>query len=349
MCDGCKKYKPAGKRILIIKLAFTGDVLRTTPILAGLKKRYPSSHITWVTKKEALPVLENNRLIDSLLEYGVEALSRLFVQRFDLVICLDKDAESTALAEIAHANKKAGFGLSKEGRAYPLSKSSEYAFRLGLDDELKFRKNKKSYQEIIFEIAGLKYNKEEYILILSTDQLRRSEELRKAYGLAKHHRVIGFNTGCGDAFEGKKWTIGGFMRLGREISRLPATKILLLGGPKEVERNALIAKSAKFPLIDTGCGNTLRDFISIVNLCDLVVCGDTVTLHIAIALKKDVVALFGPTVPQEIELYGRGQKFFANTDCSPCYKRICDRDDLCMKKIEASDVFKVVKGLLRKK
>lgn len=45
-----------GKRILIVKLAAIGDVLRTTPLLSGLKRAYPQSHITWVVDKEALPL-----------------------------------------------------------------------------------------------------------------------------------------------------------------------------------------------------------------------------------------------------------------------------------------------------
>ena len=346
-CYPCREYKRVNKRILIIKFAFTGDVLRTTPILSGLKKKYPSSHITWITRPESMAVLENNHLIDCLLVNGPGVLPRLLVQRFDLVISLDKEAESTALAEIARADEKTGFGLSAEGKVYPLNKNSEYAFRLGLDDDLKFRKNKKSYQEIIFDIAGLKYNKEEYTLILSDAQLRRSKELAGSFCINRQDKVVGFNTGCGDAFQGKKWTEEGFLKLGGRVSLIPNAKILLLGGPKEIERNASIARSAKFPLIDTGCGNTMRDFISIVNLCDLVICGDTVTLHIAIALKKKVIALFGPTVPQEIDLYGRGEKLFAGADCAPCYKRICARDDLCMKAIKADEVFRVVKRLLR--
>jgi heptosyltransferase-2 len=299
-----------------------------------------------VTRYESLPVLENNPFIDRLLPYCPETVARLLVEKFDLVISLDKEPDSTALAELADAPKKAGFGLSRYGKPYPLNKQAEYAFALGISDNLKFRLNKKTYPQLIFEMAGLKYKGEEYILNLSKEQLAKTGKFRKLYGIKAKDRVIGFNTGCGDAFQGKKWTADGFLKLGLYIRGIRNTKSLLLGGPNEVERNSLIAKSARFPIIDTGCGNTMRDFLSIVNLCDLVVCGDTVTMHIAIALKKRVVALFGPTVAQEVELYGRGEKIVGKAPCGPCYKRVCSRNDLCMKDIKPEAVFRAVKSLI---
>lgn len=344
-CQDCIKYKPIRKRILIIKLGSMGDVLRTTPIVRGLKKKYPDSRITWITRKESLPLLENNPLLDVLLPYGPEALTTLLSQKFDLVISLDKTSDSTGLAEIANSGQKLGFGLSCEGRPYPLNKSSEYAFRLGISDDLKFKRNKKSYQEIIFEVVGLEYKGEKYILNLAEEQDKLSKELRRKFDLKKKDRVIGFNTGCGDAFQGKKWTIEGFLELGMLINKKLDAKILLLGGKNEVERNKIILKKAGFPIIDSGCDNSLKSFISIINVCNLLICGDTVAMHVAIALKKKVVALFGPTVPQEIDLYGRGKKIVGRARCSPCYKRVCDQNDLCMRKIKAEAVFKSIQEL----
>lgn len=345
-CDGCAKYKIIGKRILILKLGSMGDVLRTTPLLRGLKKEYPSSHITWVTREESLAILANNPYIDTLLPYGVEAIVQLLAQDFDLVISLDKTSDSTGLAELVKSSEKMGFGLAKEGRPYPFNAHAEYAFNLGISDRLKFHENKKSYPEIIFEVANLEYNGEEYVLPISSQQLKIKSAISKRLCLKKTDRVIGLNTGCGDAFQGKKWTVENFLKLGEMIDKSFKAKILLLGGPNEIERNRHIMASARFPVIDSGCKNSLEDFISIVDLCHIVVCGDTIAMHIAIALKKKVVALFGPTAPQEIDLYGRGEKIISKTSCSPCYKRLCDKDDLCMRKLKPETVFKSIKRLI---
>jgi ADP-heptose:LPS heptosyltransferase len=96
-------------------------------------------------------------------------------------------------------------------------------------------------------------------------------------------------------------------------------------------------------LIDTGCTNTLREFGALLDLCDVLVTGDAMALHIAIALKKKVVALFGPTSQAEIELYGRGKKLFADMDCLCCYRPTCDIRPSCMDTITPEQIFAVIK------
>ena len=103
---------------------------------------------------------------------------------------------------------------------------------------------------------------------------------------------------------------------------------------------------SKIPLINTGHENTSREFLSLLNLCDLVVTGDTLAMHAAVALRKKVVVLFGPTSSSEIELYGRGEKIIPDMDCLCCYKEICDKHPNCMESISSEVVFRAVKELL---
>src|ERR1035437_4466871 len=67
MCDNCNYYSPVGFKILIIKLDAIGDVLRTTSILHSLKKEYPNSNITWLTKIASKDIFKNNTFVDTLL------------------------------------------------------------------------------------------------------------------------------------------------------------------------------------------------------------------------------------------------------------------------------------------
>jgi ADP-heptose:LPS heptosyltransferase len=160
--------------------------------------------------------------------------------------------------------------------------------------------------------------------------------------------VVGLNTGAGAVFANKAWTEEGFLELIRKLKKETRTKIFLLGGPAERERNRRILKKAKAAAIDTGCDNTLGQFAALVQLCDVVVTGDTTALHLAIGLKKNVVALFGPTCAQEIELYGRGEKIVSSVSCAPCYRRRCEVSPTCMEAISAGEVMKKIKGLIRK-
>ncbi|MGQ9695200.1 MAG: glycosyltransferase family 9 protein [Thermodesulfobacteriota bacterium] len=346
-CPGCPDYSPMGKRILIIKLAAIGDVLRTTPLLTGLKRAYPQSHITWVVDKEAYPLLKNNPLIDRLLPYEFAPLFSLESESFDLVIGLEKEVRGAALVSKFKGQEKKGFGLSGEGNVYPLNKGSEYAFLLGLDDNLKFYQNKKTYPELIFEMADLPYQKDEYLLSLSAEDKNFAEEFARQTGLKKGEVIVGLNTGAGDVFANKSWTIEGYGQLIEELQKELAVRLLLLGGPKEQERNAAIVKKYGRAVIDTGCHNTLTQFAALVNLCHIVVTGDTTALHLAIALKKNVVAIFGPTCAQEIELYGRGEIVKTTLSCAPCYRRRCDISPSCMEVITPEEVIESINKFIR--
>lgn len=345
-CEECDRYQPLGTRVLIVKLGAIGDVLRTTPLLLGLKRKFPLSYLTWVTAKESLPLLKNNPLIDRLLPFDFPSLLPLEQEFFDLVIGLEKEPPGAALTSKVQGGDKKGFGLDAEGRVFPLNRGSEYAFLLGLSDELKFHQNQKTYPELIFQVAELDYRRDEYILSLTAEDQAFAEALAKKKGLRKGERVIGLNTGAGDVFANKAWTVEGYLRLIAAFKKEAKTRLLLLGGPKERERNLEILKKARGAVIDTGCDNTLGQFAAWINLCDLVVTGDTTALHIAIALKKKIVALFGPTCAQEIELYGRGEKIVTPLSCAPCYKRGCSLVPHCMDAIGVEAVLKKVHTLL---
>jgi heptosyltransferase-2 len=335
-----------GKRILIIKLAAIGDVLRTTPLLFGLKRAYPQSHITWVVDKEAFPLLENNPYIDRLLAFDFSSLLPLEVETFDLLIGLEKERRGAALASKVRAHEKKGIGLGPEGNILPLNRASEYFYLLGLSDELKFRENQKTYPELIFDAAELIYQKDEYILVLSPEDLAFAERFSQKAGLKRNETVIGLNAGAGQVFANKAWTIEGFLHLIEALSKETNARLLLLGGPSEKEGSRKIMEVAKGLIVDTGCDNSLGQFAALISLCDLVVTGDTTALHLAIALKKKVVSLFGPTCAQEIELYGLGEKIVSPLPCAPCYRRRCSVSPNCMETIVATEVMKKIRGML---
>lgn len=322
-----------------------GDVLRTTPILEALKGKYRGSKITWVVDEESKELLENNPYIDGILSYGPEALSHLLVEEFDLVINLDSLPRSACLASLAKGKKKLGFGLDKKESVFPFNKEAEEWFRMGIDDDLK-RKNKKTYQEIVFKIAGLRFKKEKLVVNLREREIDFANKFAKKHNLGGK-KIIGLATGAGGRWELKKWTIEGYLRLIKKIDKeIKDAKILLFGEREEIGRNREIMERSKVPLINTGHENTLRGFLSLLNLCDLVVTGDTLAMHAAVALRKKVVVLFGPTSSAEVELYKRGKKIIPDMDCLSCYKETCDKHPNCMESISPDIVFQAVKKLL---
>jgi ADP-heptose:LPS heptosyltransferase len=72
-------------------------------------------------------------------------------------------------------------------------------------------------------------------------------------------------------------------------------------------------------------------------------------MHVAIALEKGVVVLFGPTCQQEIALYGQGEKLVADVPCGPCYKRVCNQGDVCLDAVEMDDAVKAIRRVLQQR
>ena len=313
--------------MLVIKLGAIGDVIRTTSILPGLKEKYPRGDITWVTKKESFDILRNNNLIQKVV--AIENINNGFDDKnFDLIINLDDDYDACKLAAGIKSKKIIGAYLKNEKITY--TEDSSLWFDMGLiskfgkqkADELK-AKNKKTYQEIMYQILDLDYKKQEPILILSKKEPEFEKKFAKNNGIENQNIVIGINTGAGGRWQDKKLSIGETAELIDELNKIENAKLLLFGGPEEKERNKKIISLVKKDVIDAGTRNSLMEFASLVNLCGILVTSDSLAMHIATALKKKIVSFYYPTSSSEIETYGRGIKIIGKGKSYCSYETKC--------------------------
>ncbi len=331
--------------VLIIKLGAIGDVIRTTAILPGLKEKYPDSRIDWVTKSSSFDVLKNNELVDNI--YLIEKnQGELKNKAYGLVISLDDDTDACSLASSVKSKKIVGACTKGGKKAY--TDDSAIWFDMGLiskfgkekADELK-AKNKKTYQEMMYGILGLDYKKQEPILILNEKELGFGKNFAGKNGIRENDLVIGINTGAGGRWQDKKLSIEETAELiGKLSSRLKNAKLILFGGPEEKERNEKIKRLAKTGIIDAGCNNSLMEFASLVNLCNILVTSDSLALHIGTALKKKIASFYYPTSLSEIETYGRGIKIIGKGKDYCSYKPKCDI-------LPKWDVDEIVRGIKR--
>jgi len=164
LCTGCKDYAPYAQRICIIKLGALGDVIRTLCILPELRRRHPDAHITWVSKPAGCRMIEAHPDIDRTLVFDPIAAMQLSQESFDVVICLDKEPQPCGLASAMFAKRKLGIGLSDFGTPAPMNDEAQSYFELGLSDELKFEKNRKSYPRLVYEALGWNYAGQRYEL-----------------------------------------------------------------------------------------------------------------------------------------------------------------------------------------
>ncbi len=316
-------------QILIIKLGAMGDVLRMISILRPLKEKYPDAHITWVTKKNSVELLESNPLVDDIIPIGDALKGKIMGGTFDLVISFDDEEEACALASYVKSKKLIGAYL-KDGKPAYTPDSGPW-FDMGLisihgkaEADKRKAANKRTYQDIHFSILSLKDPKKHHpTLILDEKERSFGEEFAKRNNIQKNDEVVGLNTGAGGRWQDKKLSIEQTVELIERIAKGSQAKMILFGGPEEEERNKEIIRKSKVPLIDAGCKNPLRKFAALVDLCDVMVASDSLAMHVAIALQKKVLAFFYPTSAAEIELYGKGKKIIARGKSYCSYQAVC--------------------------
>ncbi len=350
-CDGCPHHDPIAERILIIKLGALGDLLRTTTVLPTLKACFPRSQITWVTQPDCVPLLETLPQVDRVWTTDAAIASRVLAEKFNLMICFDKDTPAPQLASLARATQKKGFGINERGALDALNPGSEYSLELGVDDDLKFRRNKKTYQQIIHEMADLPVHEARppYQLRLLDADRRAADEWFASHFPQSSGPFIGMNPGAGRVFATKKWLperqLELATRLHRELGAIP----LLLGGPDEKDLLDSIGRALrreKIPFGRPGENFALREFAAIVGRCAALVTGDTLAMHLALAQGVRTVVLFTSTCPAEIDLYGIGRAIVGKAPCAPCYLSHCKQPaQWCAESITVDAVFKAVREL----
>jgi len=286
--------------ILICKTRALGDVVRTTPIL-----RVINGNIFWLTSKEAIELLPRLENLKILTPNEIDDLKNI---TFDLVLSLEEDAELVKILTNLKYRKLIGVYYDFENNGllytdesrewYDMSLISKYGKERA--DLLKLE-NRKSYQEILFGMIGKRFKGEEYLLNYEISPIQK-----------KHRKkVIAIEKRAGEVWPMKVW-------------------------PYYDELKAKIEKEG-FEVIFLRQRDTLIEYIKDIDEADILICGDTLAMHLGIYLRKKVIALFLCTSPWEIYDYGRVVKIINPFLKEAFYRR--DYDEKLVKGITVDMVF----------
>jgi heptosyltransferase-2 len=341
-CATCDEYAPVRHRVLMVKLAATGDVLRTTAFLPAIHAAWPQAKVTWLTRKSAVGLFDGNPLVDEVLatDDAVTA-ARLATETFDVVLCPDADPDAAVLAAMAKGKERRGYVRDAGGRIVPLGPGAARWLAMGLSDRSK-KANTQTYQHLVAEVLGLDPAAVREP-ILEPSKGDSAEAAAFVRGLPGHGPLVGLNTGAGGRWAYKQWTRAHqqtFLRLATDAG----LRVLLLGGPDEVATHKeLLAAAAGRPVFDGGNHNSYGRFAALIDQCRAVVTSDSLAVHCAAARKVPAIVRFGPTSAAEIEVYGRGSKIVPKgLDCLCCYLPRCDRVPHCQALIEPAVVLAAV-------
>ncbi len=165
------------------------------------------------------------------------------------------------------------------------------------------KSNRKTYQHFMFKTIGKNFNGEEYLLSVKPERAKE--------------RIVGIEKRSGGRWKMKRWN-----RFDKLVDRL---------------------KNNGFKYKVFGERDNILDFLRDINKCEVVITGDTLTMHLALGLKKKVIVFFGPTSSYEVYTYGRMQKLISPMKCQCCYKEECIKKPNCMDLIGEQDVLRTLK------
>lgn len=305
-------------KILIRMPNWLGDIVMATPVIEGVRKKYPEAHLTALLPEKLAPLLEKDPHLDQILgfrsRYG--SLYQLMKQgKYDLGILLTNSFSSAFLMWAAGVKERIGY--RGDGRSLFLTRWEK---KSGEREHLV-----KTYQELLGGEPSL------------IPQLYVEKGERKHQG-----RVIGIHAGSAYG-PAKCWPRERFRELAIRLKE--EATVLFFGdaaGYKEIEK---ITEGLGEKVINLAGKTTIRELMELMSGCDVIVSNDSGPMHIADALGIPLVALFGSTDPRVTGPFRSKKVIWKKVSCSPCFKRECPIDFRCMKAIGVGEVFDAVQSL----
>jgi lipopolysaccharide heptosyltransferase II len=310
-------------KILILKPSSLGDVIQALPVLRSLKRHLPESEIHWWIETGLAPLLEGDPDLAGVVLFDRHRWARprnwgevlrsvrwMRRQQFDWVIDLQCLARSGAFAWLANGNLTVGLDEPREGA--------------------------RGYYDLVARRPSFHTHAADWYLgvlpLLGVPAARNFEWLPQRKTVAAKIRQDWPIEGArwlivqpGARWLNKRWPAAHFADVARRFAARHADfRIAILGGQEDRPLGEVIARAAPERCLDLTGKISLPEMVEWIRLGELMVTNDTGPMHVAAALGKPVVALFGPTEPCRTGPYGQlGHVLQLDLPCVPCLKSHC--------------------------
>ncbi len=353
-----KKAPFPPERVYLLRTHAIGDVLLTTPTIRAIRKAWPDTHITMLIGQKSRPALEGNPYIDSLESFPEEwwferkigkilkLTWRLRKKLKDALVILHASPLIHLWGFLINAPVRIGFDENGSGFAltHPVSRT------------------KKDYERYLADVnldlaraMGIPADDPSLDYFPQKDELEAARRFLPPAPKRGRRLLVGVAPGGGqNAFEKisvKHWPAVHYAELMTELSKGRKIEFLLLGDKNDVQVDRIVEMAGPEVRFTNLKGKTtFRELGALIYHLDLLVTNDSSPLHLAVAMKKPVVALFGPTANWTLFPPGRNRKALQSpAQCSPCYTygRFpgCP-DPSCMSELPVESVKKAVESLL---
>jgi heptosyltransferase I len=356
------------KRILLIKLSAIGDVVHTFPLLNKLRQRYPQARIDWLVTPALAELLADNPAISNVTEFvrdewskpwrlapyasAARLIAQLRAVQYDLVLDLQGQLRSGVFAFASGAPVRIGFDRPRASRWQALQRkipdeARRHAWQGAREGsflaythhvDLPTLDMHPVDRYLRFGAAlGLDTKSADFAFPIPAEATNRIDALLDYYEIAKSRLVV---MAPGTNWPTKQWRADAFAEVARHFLGKKFA-VALIGSGGEHELCAEIAKLAP-GTINLAGETTLAELAALIRRGAICVSNDSGPMHMAVALDRPVVAVFGPTDPIWAGPYRRENAIIrAELACSPCYLRLlarCSHNHDCMTNVPASAV-----------
>ena len=325
------------KRILIVKPSALGDIVHTLPFLYLLRQRFPNAHIAWLVVPAFASLLEGHPLLNDVIRFDrrgianwwrdLAAASKLLKfstdlrrQRFDLVIDLQGLLRSGWIAWQTRAPVRVGFDYAREGGAH------FYTHRVPT------RTHEKHATERYLDIAeALGCGRGPIVFDFGVERIDRLAAADLTGQSEKYAVLL-----PGTNWATKRWPEEYFAQLVQPLREEFGLDVFIAGANDVA------------PIRFEGATNlagrtTLRQLAALLDRASLVFANDSGPMHVAAALGRPLVAIYGPTNPVRTGPYLREDAVLQlDLPCRPCYSRTCVHQS-CMRWLTPADVLRAAR------
>ena len=333
------------RRILIIKPSAIGDIVHALPVLSLLHRRWPEAKVSWVVTPACAGLLERHPLLDEVIVFNrhrfghawrsptaalaLWRVGRDFRRRnFDLVIDLQGLFRSGWMAWQTRAPIRVGYSQAREGGW------AFYTHRVP-NTPLSVQ----AVERYLRMADALGLGREPVEFRFATNDADRAAVSEKLSALPPGSRYAVLLPGTNWAT--KRWPAESFAALVGPLRERYGLESIVAGGPGDV------GLASGIPAINVAGKTSLRELVALLVRADLVIANDSGPMHIAAALGRPLVALYGPTSPERTGPHGRMESVLrVDLPCAACYSRRCSHHS-CMRWLRPADVLALAGEQLR--
>ena len=362
------------ERIVVRGTNWVGDAVMTVPALRKLRRLFPNAHITLATRSLTEGLFTDAEFLDDLQPHVHSGILSTIGQvrewrkrRFDLAVLLPNSFQSALVAFLAGVPRRIGYAA--DGRrmllTHPLelpewrSSRHEVFYYLEIIDQLarlmgstsleagkgrgiqldQARDDSAGSADGSLQVSNLRRQS-------ALDLLSRFETTGNRAEARKWRPLIALCPGSINS-RAKRWPAERYAALADRLIDELGAEVLLIGSPGELDVSLEVDRQMRGKAVMLTGETDLSQIVAVLSLVDLLITNDTGPAHIASALGRPTIVIFGPTNPLTTRPFSPLAEVLRHPpDCAPCMLRDCPIDHRCMTAISPDQVFERARTML---